>query len=210
MEPPGGELVRHAQLVIFVLAVIAGTSFLGSAQENDRERACQSYSDPNRDPPSNSDAYRKGAQTGRSDAQHNRRPNPRSEKGQSDVDRRDYEAGYRRGYSNSNAIADQQEYGRDGDGGYILHQRSSGSMGIQRNNSLIWQSNGTANACVYFKVDNGPERLFSVGPSGTQGVPWISEGHLYVFVLRDIGGTELARDRMDLRSPSASNRLGSP
>jgi hypothetical protein len=202
--------VRYAQLIILVLAVIAGTSFLGSAQERDRDRACQIYGDPNRAPQSNSDAYQKGVQAGRSDAQHNRRPNPLSEKGQSDLNRRDSEAGYRRGYSNTQAIEDQQEYGPGGNGGRILHQHSSGSVGIQQNNSIVWQSNGTANACVYFKVDNAPESLFAMRPSGTQGAPWISQGHLYVFILRDRSGAELAKDQIDLRSPSASNRLGSP
>jgi hypothetical protein len=205
--------VRYAQLVILVLAAIVGTSFLGFAQERDRDRVCQRDNEPNRDTQSNSDAYQKGVQIGRSDAQHNRRPNPPSEKGQSDVDRRDYERGYRHGYSdtsNIKVIAGRQEYGIGGDGGHTLHKHSLGSVGIQQNNSIVWQSNGTANACVYFQVDNGPESIFAVSPSGTQGAPWISQGHQYVFILRDISGAELAKDQIDLRSPSASNRLGSP
>jgi hypothetical protein len=73
---------------------------------------------------------------------------------------------------------------------------------IERNNNISWQSQGTTSARVYTQKDNGPEQLFAEGRSGTQGAPWIEQGHLYVFVLRDVNGAELTRNQIDLRSPS--------
>jgi Ca2+-binding EF-hand superfamily protein len=80
---------------------------------------------------------------------------------------------------------------------------------IERNNNISWQSQETTNARVYTQKDNGPEQLFAEGRSGTQSAPWIEQGHLYVFLLRDVNGAELARDQIDLRSSSGGgNRRG--
>ncbi|OFW39503.1 MAG: hypothetical protein A3J28_14450 [Acidobacteria bacterium RIFCSPLOWO2_12_FULL_60_22] len=81
---------------------------------------------------------------------------------------------------------------------------------IDRNNNISWQSQGTTNARVYTRKDNGPEQLFAEGRSGTQAAPWIEQGHLYAFTLRDVNGTELARDQIDLRSSSGGYRRGYP
>lgn len=77
---------------------------------------------------------------------------------------------------------------------------------IERNNNISWQSQGTTSARVYAQKDNGPEQLFAEGRSGTQGAPWIEQGHLYVFFLRGANGVELARDQIDLRSSSGGNQ----
>jgi hypothetical protein len=81
---------------------------------------------------------------------------------------------------------------------------------IERNNTVSWQSQGTTMARVYTQTDNGREQLFAEGRSGTQGATWITSGHLYVFILRDANGTELARDQSDLRSASNGNQRGYP
>jgi len=44
-----------------------------------------------------------------------------------------------------------------------------------------------------------PLKLFAEGPSGSQEAPWIQSGHVYAFVVRDLNGNEIARDRLDLR-----------
>ena len=48
-------------------------------------------------------------------------------------------------------------------------------------------------------LDNDPRQLFAAGASGTQLAPWMSSGHLYLFVLQDANGYEIARDQSDLR-----------
>jgi hypothetical protein len=81
---------------------------------------------------------------------------------------------------------------------------------IERNNNISWQSQGTTNARVYTQKDNGPEQLFAEGRSGTQAAPWIEQGHLYAFILRDVNGAELARNQVDLRSSSGVYQRGYP
>lgn len=81
---------------------------------------------------------------------------------------------------------------------------------IEPNNNISWQSQGTTNARVYTQKDNGREQLFAEGRSGTQGAPWITQGHLYDFILRDVNGTELARNQIDLRPSSANYQRGYP
>lgn len=72
-----------------------------------------------------------------------------------------------------------------------------GSIAIGRDNNITWQ--GPGNASVYVQVDSEAPKLFAAGQAGTQAAPWIMQGHLYVFVLRDANGNEIARDQLDLR-----------
>ena len=95
-----------------------------------------------------------------------------------------YEAGYDRGYSGE-VTAGGRGYG-------------AGSIHIGSDNNVTWQA--PSNARVFVRVDNGPEKLFAEGSSGTQVASWVEQGHLYVFMLRDMNGREIARDRLDLRS----------
>jgi hypothetical protein len=74
----------------------------------------------------------------------------------------------------------------------------SGSIHIGSDNNITWQA--PSNARVFVRVDNNPEQLFAEAPSGSQMASWIEPGHVYVFILRDMNGNELARDRLDLRS----------
>jgi hypothetical protein len=73
-----------------------------------------------------------------------------------------------------------------------------GTVYIGTDKNVSWQ--GPENATVYVQVDNQPPQLFASGPSGTQAAPWIDNGHVYTFVVRDASGNEIARDRLDLRS----------
>jgi hypothetical protein len=79
---------------------------------------------------------------------------------------------------------------------------------IDTNNNISWQSQGAGNARVYTQKDNGREQLFAEGPSGSQSAPWIVRGHLYVFILRDMKGTELTRNQLDLRPSANANPRG--
>jgi len=72
-----------------------------------------------------------------------------------------------------------------------------GRINIGYDNNISWE--GPQNSAVYVLVDNEPPKLFAAGQSGTQAAPWITDGHLWVFVLRDANGNEIARDQQDLR-----------
>jgi hypothetical protein len=77
-------------------------------------------------------------------------------------------------------------------------------VSIGRDNNITWQ--GPAVGYVYVQVDNQPLKLFASGVSGTQAAPWIEQGHVYTFILKDANGNELARDQVDLRSNRNNNR----
>jgi len=134
----------------------------------------------------NTAAYRAGMAAGRSDADRNLARNSRTTRWTRTQDRRDYEAGYTRGYDGvtSNDSSASSAYG-------------NGSIHVNGNDDVTWQAPGTAR--VYVQVDNEPERLFAEAASGTQNAPWMQSGHVYVFTLRDLNGNEIARDRVDLR-----------
>jgi hypothetical protein len=138
-------------------------------------------------------AYRAGVQAGRSDADRNLARNVRSERFRTGQQRADYEAGYHQGYDNrlqsqSSQVIRQKPTADDLNGS---------SIRIGRDNNIRWQAPATAR--VYVMVDNEPMKLFAEGQSGTQEAPWIQSGHLYVFVMQDLRGNEIARDRLDLR-----------
>jgi hypothetical protein len=132
----------------------------------------------------NSPAYRAGLRAGRSDADRGLARNTQSSRWTSRADRLDYQAGYNAGYD---ATADQTSQ---------RFKPSSGSIMIGDDNNITWT---IPNGRVYVQVDNNPRQLFASGPSGTQPAPWIEVGHVYVFILEDMNGNEVARDRLDLR-----------
>jgi len=101
-----------------------------------------------------------------------------------------YHSGYPDGYRQS-----ASNYGRQKPGYYST---ARGELNIGRDNYITWR--GPENASVYVQVDNEAPKLFAAGASGTQAAPWINPGHLYVFVLRDANGNEIARDQQDLRA----------
>jgi len=107
--------------------------------------------------------------------------------------RRDQDNGrYEQSYNQQNGQNGRFEGGNRQQGG-----NNQASLTVQ-GNTVIWQSQAP-NARIFTSEDNKPEALFASGPSGTQGAPWISQGHFYVFVLRDQNGNELARTQVDLR-----------
>jgi hypothetical protein len=136
----------------------------------------------------NSAAYQDGLQAGRSDSDRNLDQNARSNRWNKGQELRDYQAGYSSGYNEASSGRDQQE---------------NGSIRIRSDKNITWQ--GPADAKVYVQVDNNRRQLFASGSSGTQLAPWIESGHLYVFVLQDRNGNEIARDESDLRQ-RRSNR----
>ena len=133
------------------------------------------------DDPDSSPAYQAGLQTGRADRDRNLRHNAQNSRWNTAQQRRDYAAGYDRGY------------GETGDnigvnGGYIR---------IGRDNRITWEAPEIAR--VFVQVDNQPRKLFAEGKSGTQEAPWISPGHVYIFIVQDLNGNVISRDRLDLR-----------
>jgi hypothetical protein len=136
-------------------------------------------------------AYRDGLRAGRSDVDRNLAQNMQTRRWTNWQDRRDYEAGYNEGYQYQGAYNNGRQkpsYSSTG----------RGSINIRGDKNISWQ--GPDNSTVYVQVDNEAPKLFAAGQSGTQQAPWISQGHLYVFVLRDANGNEIARDQQDLRS----------
>jgi hypothetical protein len=141
---------------------------------------------------SDSPAYWAGLRAGRSDAERNLPRNMQPGRWNLYQDRRDYEAGYNEGYQSLGAYnTARQKPGYYGE--------SSGTVTIGRDKRVTWR--GPENATVYVQVDNEAPKLFAAGRSGTTEAPWISDGHIYVFVLKDANGNEIARAEQDLRSP---------
>jgi hypothetical protein len=135
-------------------------------------------------------AYDAGFQAGRSDADRNLERDTRTTRWTNSRDRRDYEAGYNAGYDSVL---------NSGSASY-----SNATVHVGRDNNVSWQA--PSNARLYIQVDNNRPQLFAEGPSGTQSAPWIEPGHVYQFVLRDMNGNELARERVDTRQYRNSYR----
>ena len=129
-----------------------------------------------------SPAYRAGVAAGRADAERNVRRDARSDRWTAMQDRRDYEAGYNRGY---------EEVGGS------RNNAPAATVRIDRGNNVSWQA--PAGSKVFVQVDNNPIQVFADGASGNQVAPWIQRGHVYVFMVRDASGNEIARERLDLR-----------
>jgi hypothetical protein len=126
-------------------------------------------------------AYQDGLQAGRSDSDRRLNRNERSARWTSGQQLRDYQAGYSIGYDRASNTVEQ----------------GNGSVRIGSDHNISWQ--GPPNGQVYVQVDNNRRQLFAAGASGTQLAPWMTSGHLYVFVLQDPNGNEIARDQSDLR-----------
>ena len=126
-------------------------------------------------------AYQAGLQAGRSDSDRSLNRNTRSNRWTSGQQLRDYQAGYSSGY----------------DGGSSSVQQGNASLRIGSDHNISWE--GPPNARIYVQVDNNPRQLFAAGASGSQPAPWMTSGHLYVFVLQDPNGYEIASDQADLR-----------
>jgi len=140
-----------------------------------------------------SPAYREGLRAGRSDSERNLPRNTQSDRWSGSQDRRDYLAGYNEGYqqqARGPAVNRGRDTGRD--------SNARGVINVRGDNNVNWE--GPSNSKVFVKVDNEAPKLFASGPSGTLAAPWIAPGHVYVFILQDPNGNEIARDQRDLRS----------
>jgi len=131
-----------------------------------------------------SPAFQEGRDAGRSDSDRNEARNARSERWSRDEDARDYERGY-----------DQTYRGRSGNNPLLLHS----SLQIGADDKISWDG-APPNAQIYVQMDSSPKKLFASGASGAQMAPWIARGHLYVFILQDARGNEIARAQTDTRS----------
>ena len=149
-------------------------------------------------------AYRQGVRDGQADLQRNVERNPRNNSFTSLQDRRDYIAGYHEGRQRDASIYNNGRYGgvdnRAGNRGYY----GPASIQVMADKRVTWQA--PVEARVWVVEDNKPAQPFAEAPSGSQIAPWISNGHRYVFILRDANGSELARDELDLRQFSGNSR----
>src|SRR4030095_2860047 len=98
-------------------------------------------------------------------------------------ERRDYEAGYQRGYNEG--FTSSNTYSNS-------PRNSRATVDIGNDNRVRWQA--PAPSRVFVQVDNNRRQLFAEGQSGSQYAQWITPGHVYVFVVEDMNGRELARD----------------
>jgi hypothetical protein len=72
-----------------------------------------------------------------------------------------------------------------------------GGISVRADKWVSW--NGPSDSVVNMQIDDGTPVYFGTGSSGTQGAPWMAEGHVYTFILEDATGNEIARDQLDLR-----------
>ena len=163
-------------------------------------------------------AYQQGLKQGQFDAQHNRGLKPRPGRLHGDLETRAFLAGYDRGYHETAAssfginigglgiLFQSHDNARDnpperdnpqGNQPQDQNNAPSGSLSINGNN-VSWQSQ-SPNSSVFVQVDNKAEQLFASGSSGTQAASWMERGHMYVFILKDSRGNELARNQIDMR-----------
>jgi len=78
-----------------------------------------------------------------------------------------------------------------------VYSNNYARVSIGNDNNITWT--GPQNGMLYVQVDNEQPKLFASGPSGTQRAPWMTNGHIYTFILKDEGGNEIARDYLDRR-----------
>jgi len=107
-----------------------------------------------------------------------------------------YDSGYMNNGIHYHPIQNDSRYG--GRQKPSHYSNGNGTISIGRDKSVSW--NGPDDATVYVQLDNGPPKLFASGKSGTQVAPWMTDGHIYTFILRDAYGNEIARDEVDRRS----------
>jgi hypothetical protein len=81
--------------------------------------------------------------------------------------------------------------------GTRAYSNGTGTISIRRDNNIAWS--GPIGSSVYVQMDNQAPKLFASGQSGTQAAPWITQGHLYTFTLRDSTDTDIASDTLDTR-----------
>jgi hypothetical protein len=134
-------------------------------------------------------AYEQGLRDGREDATRNRPQHAIVDRSRTGRDRMDYEACYNDGYQNRYDYESTRE--KPGYSG------SPWSISLAPNNNVTWQA--PDNSRVYVQADNGRANLFASGQSGTQAASWMQCGHVYVFILEDQNGNEVARTEKDLR-----------
>jgi hypothetical protein len=134
-----------------------------------------------------SNAYQAGLDDGRSDRSRNVPFDANNNRWRTAQERRDYEAGYQRGYNEGFTSSNT----------YSNSPRGRATVDIGNDNRVRWQA--PAPSRVFVQVDNNRRQLFAEGQSGSQYAQWITPGHVYVFVVEDMNGNEIARDRLDLR-----------
>src|SRR5262249_7686454 len=104
---------------------------------------------------------------------------------------------------NNHRLGDHAEYA-NGRHKPRQYRSGSGTDSVGADKWVRWSA--TSDSTVYMQIDNGTPVFFAAGPGGTQGAPWMTEGHLYTFILQDANGNELARDQLDLRSKQSRNQ----
>jgi hypothetical protein len=102
--------------------------------------------------------------------------------------------GYYRNGTNYPAYSDNRPANRFKPGAY---SNGSGTVTIRRNHDVSWS--GPVGSNLYVQFDNEAPRLFASGQSGTQAAPWIIQGHVYSFILKDATDTVIASDTLDTR-----------
>ena len=70
------------------------------------------------------------------------------------------------------------------------YSNGSGIVSVDRDKWVSWE--GPGDSTVYMQTDDQTPVFFASGSSGVQGAPWMVEGHVYTFILRDDNGTEIA------------------
>jgi hypothetical protein len=77
--------------------------------------------------------------------------------------------------------------------GNFSYSNGSGNVSVDSDKWISW--NGPDDSTVYMQIDDEAPAFFASGSAGIQGAPWMTEGHVYTFILRDRNGNEIARAR---------------
>jgi hypothetical protein len=76
-------------------------------------------------------------------------------------------------------------------------RNDNGTISVDADKWVSW--NGPGDSIVYMQIDDETPNFFAEGSAGVQGAPWMTEGHLYTFILQNANGNEIGRAQLDLR-----------
>ncbi|HEY2381962.1 MAG TPA: hypothetical protein VGK48_12355 [Terriglobia bacterium] len=133
-------------------------------------------------------AYEAGLRDGRSDAAKDQLANLQRDRFTNTWGRHDYEDGYIYGFQNPR--------GSEYKGETSVSSTDPWRIQVGPDRNILWHA--PENADIWVQVDDQPPTLVASGKEGTVSAPWMSSGHRYIFILRDPGGIEFARDEENL------------
>src|SRR3974390_3397363 len=69
------------------------------------------------------------------------------------------------------------------------YSNGRGIVSVDTDKWVSWS--GPSDSTVFIQVDDETPAFFASGSAGVQGAPWMTEGHVYTFILQDVNGSEI-------------------